>query len=157
MDIDRKTKQSEIREYEEVDQVSEAKNEKKHGSLVKSEKEVVQERVNQNRSEEKVQCCRREYAPKNKEELTKKRKEKESQHTYLGSAKTEGHRSALIVPKGVAVVSTNNSTLGKDLAPFSTNLNRGQNYQRIKLIEQKEDSKGENSEDSNIEKEINDK
>ncbi|CAG8833160.1 14775_t:CDS:1, partial [Gigaspora margarita] len=36
--------------------------------------------------EEKVQGLRREYAPKNKKELMKKR----NQHTYLGSRKTEG-------------------------------------------------------------------
>ncbi|CAG8742845.1 22192_t:CDS:2 [Gigaspora margarita] len=36
MDIDRKTKQSKVREYKKIDQVSETKNEKKHGSLVKT-------------------------------------------------------------------------------------------------------------------------
>src|SRR5260363_49172 len=42
-----------------------------------------------------------------------------------------GHRSALIAPKGATVVSTNNSTLGKGLAPHSTDLNRGQNHPGI--------------------------
>ncbi|CAG8586072.1 4357_t:CDS:1, partial [Gigaspora margarita] len=42
MDIDRKIEQSEVRNYKEIDQVLEVQNEKKHGSLVKSEKEVVQ-------------------------------------------------------------------------------------------------------------------
>ncbi|CAG8773933.1 42124_t:CDS:2, partial [Gigaspora margarita] len=38
---------------------------------------------------EKVQGFRREYAPKNKEEIMRKGKEKENQHTHLGSKKTE--------------------------------------------------------------------
>ncbi|CAG8570442.1 20527_t:CDS:1, partial [Gigaspora margarita] len=33
--------------------------------------------------EEKVQGFRREYAPKNKEELIRKEKKKENQYTYL--------------------------------------------------------------------------
>ncbi|CAG8687565.1 13510_t:CDS:2 [Gigaspora margarita] len=59
----------------------------------------------------------------------RKEKEKNNQHTYLGSRKTEdGHRSALIAPKGTLVVLTNNSTLGKDLASHSTDLNKDQNH-----------------------------
>ncbi|CAG8841238.1 17797_t:CDS:2, partial [Gigaspora margarita] len=160
MNIDRKTEQSEVREYKEVDQVSEAKNEKKHSSLVKKEdnkqnrsfrkekkihEECKEKQVADNNrifelkkrtrypgGKEKVQGCRRKYAPKNKKELTRKEKKKENQHTYLGSGKTEdGHRSALIAPKGVPVVSTNNSALGKNLASFSTDLNRDQNHWRI--------------------------
>lgn len=46
-----------------------------------------------------------------------------------------GHRSALIAPKGVPVVSKNNSALGKDLASHSTDWNRGQNYRGIVALE----------------------
>ncbi|CAG8844663.1 23670_t:CDS:2, partial [Gigaspora margarita] len=123
MDIDRKTEQSKVREYEKVDQVSESKNKKKHGLLVKSKKE---DRSFQKEKEIYKECKerqvadnnrifelkRRKYALKNKEELTRKGKEKENQHTYLGSGKTEdGHRNALIAPKRAPVVTTNNSAL----------------------------------------------
>lgn len=40
--------------------------------------------------EEKIQGFRRGYALKNKEEVKRKGKEKENQHTYLESGKTEG-------------------------------------------------------------------
>ncbi|CAG8781109.1 40775_t:CDS:2, partial [Gigaspora margarita] len=76
-------------------------------------KETVNKQARYLGSEEKVQGFRKEYALKNKEEIMRKRKKKENQHTHLGSGKTEGHRSALITPKSVLVVSTNNSALGK--------------------------------------------
>ncbi|CAG8817224.1 5143_t:CDS:2, partial [Gigaspora margarita] len=104
--------------------------------------------------EEKVQGCRKKYAPKNKEELTKKEKgEGESTHLsrkwktesglalakslepiisfLMSDIKTKLYKE---IQKGMPVVLTNNSALG---------------YQQSleKLIEQKEDSKGENSED----------
>ncbi|CAG8795501.1 40588_t:CDS:2 [Gigaspora margarita] len=164
MDIDRKTEQFEVRNYETVDQVSEArqtevlyyntilewllKNEEKDNKQNRSfqkEKKIYEEcnerqdadnnRIFElkRRSEEKVQGFRREYAPKNKEELMRKGKEKENQHTYLGSVKTEGGLGLVIAKslKGMPVVSTNNSTLGKDLVPHSTNLNKDQNHQGI--------------------------
>ncbi|CAG8768721.1 41571_t:CDS:2, partial [Gigaspora margarita] len=50
-----KTEQSEIRNYEEIEQVSKVQNEKKHGLLVKSEKEVVQEQLLKNEEEDNKQ------------------------------------------------------------------------------------------------------
>ncbi|CAG8813189.1 16952_t:CDS:2, partial [Gigaspora margarita] len=102
MDINRKTEQSEVRDYEEVDQALEVQNEKKLDPLVERKKEVFQEQKSKRRI---------------------------------------GHRSALTAPKGASVVSKDNSALGK-----------GYRQSLEKLIEQKENSKRENSEDSNIEK-----
>ncbi|CAG8669343.1 167_t:CDS:1, partial [Gigaspora margarita] len=53
IDIDRKIEQSEVRDYEEVDQVSEVQNEKKLDPLVERKKEVFQEQVIQNSYKEK--------------------------------------------------------------------------------------------------------
>ncbi|CAG8586981.1 7357_t:CDS:2, partial [Gigaspora margarita] len=94
MDIDTKTEQFEVRDYEEVDQALEVQNKKKLNPLVERKKEVFQEQ--------------------NKEVLRRKEKEKENQHTYLEREKTEGgHRSALIAPKGALVVLKDNSALDK--------------------------------------------
>ncbi|CAG8722012.1 1726_t:CDS:2, partial [Gigaspora margarita] len=58
MDINKKTEQSEVRDYEEVDQVSEVQNEKKYGPLVKREKEVFQE---QQINEQGIQEIKKKY------------------------------------------------------------------------------------------------
>ncbi|CAG8755710.1 9976_t:CDS:2, partial [Gigaspora margarita] len=127
IDIDRKTEQSEVKNYKEVDTVSKDRSFQKEKEI----NEVCNKRQAQYPGgEEKVQGFRRGYALKNKEELTRKEKEKENQHTYLKGGKTERNRSALIAPKGVLVVSTNNSALGKGLASHSTDWNRGQNHKK---------------------------
>ncbi|CAG8698773.1 36495_t:CDS:2 [Gigaspora margarita] len=138
MDIDRKTEQFEVREYEEVDQVSESKNEKKHGLLVKNRKEVVQEQNRSFRKEKEIykECKERQGANNNrifelkeekrvcfqKQERINKKGKEEGELTHL----FRKHKSALIASKSAPVVSTNNSALGKDLAHLSTDLNRGQ-------------------------------
>ncbi|CAG8835610.1 35114_t:CDS:1, partial [Gigaspora margarita] len=50
---------------------------------------------------------------------------------YEKIQKANRSRSALIASKGAPVVLTNNSALGKGLAPYSTDLNRCQNYREL--------------------------
>ncbi|CAG8801498.1 40870_t:CDS:2, partial [Gigaspora margarita] len=131
MDIDRKTKQSEVRDYEEVDQVSEIWNEKKHGSLVKTRQTKVLyydtklEWLLKNEEEDNKQ----DRSLQKEKEIYKECKEKQGGEVKVQeSGKTEGglvlaksleaiisslirHRSALIAPKSTPVVSTNNSAL----------------------------------------------
>ncbi|CAG8586018.1 29763_t:CDS:2, partial [Gigaspora margarita] len=117
-----KNEQSEVRDYEKVDQALEVQNEKKLNPLVERKKEVFQKQVRSFRKEKEIhevfnerqgannirsfelkeevcgkqkqqinkQGFRRGYAFKNKEELRRKGKEKENQHTYLEKKKTEG-------------------------------------------------------------------
>ncbi|CAG8789940.1 7831_t:CDS:2, partial [Gigaspora margarita] len=88
--------------------------------------------------EEKAQGIRKERILKNKEEITGKEKAKENYYIQLESRKTEGSivsaksiEAIIISLMSTPIVLTNNSALGKGLAPHSTDLNRCQNYKRL--------------------------
>ncbi|CAG8834155.1 13595_t:CDS:2 [Gigaspora margarita] len=55
MDIDRKTEQSEIKDYKKIDQVLEVLNEKKHGSLLKNEKKLLKNEEKDNKQNRSFQ------------------------------------------------------------------------------------------------------
>ncbi|CAG8824156.1 45679_t:CDS:2, partial [Gigaspora margarita] len=172
MDIDRKTKQSEVRDYEEVDQVSEVQNEKKLDLLVERKKEVFQEQTRQTEvlyydtklkwlleneednnkqdrsfqkekeihevcNEKQEEVCRKQKQQINEQDIQEVRKKykvlkEESEKTEEDLASTKSIKAIIL-------------SLMSDI---KTKL-----YEEIKKANrQKEGSKRENSEDSNIEK-----